>query len=130
MPNSSISVEVGEIEDSHGFPGFTDETGQELVNYVSFRQGTHSNYSDTADDDHAHAFQEMMTKSAHYVQHEMPTEVLRTRDDDQSILELATRWISSNSSTTSSRLTAGAENGQAMARLRIETRRSRGGPPS
>lgn len=88
MPNSSISVNVTEIDDSYAFPGFTDEIGQELMNYVTFRQGTHSNYSDTADDDH---IQEMMTKSAHYVQHEMPTEVLWPREDYQSILELATR---------------------------------------
>ena len=91
MPDPSISVDVKEIDHTHGFPGFTDEIGQELMNYVSFRQGTHSNYSNTADDDHIHTFQEMMTKSAHYVQHEMPTDVLRTLDDHQSILELGTR---------------------------------------
>jgi hypothetical protein len=91
MPNSSISVDVGEIDDPLALPGFTEGKGQELKNYVSFRQGTRSNYSDAADDDHIHTFQEMMTKSTHYVQHEMPTEVLQTRDDYQSILELATR---------------------------------------
>lgn len=91
MSNPSISVDIREINDSLGFPGFANEIGQELMNYVSFRQGTHSNYSDTADDDHTHAFQEMMTKSAHYVQHEMPTDVLQALDDYQSILELATR---------------------------------------
>lgn len=90
MSNQSISVDVKEIDDSHAFPGIADEIRQELMNYVSFRQGTHSNYSDT-DDDHVHIFQEMMTKSAHYVQHEMPTDVLRTCDDPQSILELGTR---------------------------------------
>lgn len=91
MPNPSISVDVREIDDPQAFPGLADGVGQELMDYVSFRQGTHSNYSETADDDHIHVFQEMMTKSAHYVQHEMPTELLRTRDDYQSILELATR---------------------------------------
>lgn len=89
MPNTSISVEFGEVDGSHGFPGFSGEIGQELMDYISFRQGTYLNYS--TNDDHIHAFQETMTKSAHYVQHEMPTDVLRTRKDHPSILELAVR---------------------------------------
>lgn len=91
MQNPSISVDVRDIDDPYAFPGFVDGMGQELMNYVSFRQGTQSNYSDTANDDHINAVQEMMARSTHYVQHDMPTDVLRTYDDYQSILELATR---------------------------------------
>lgn len=84
MPNPSISVELGKIDDS-----LADEMGQELMDYVSFRQGTHWSYN--ASDDHIHNFQDTVAKSAQYVQHEMPTDVLRARDDYQSTLELATR---------------------------------------
>lgn len=88
MPDPSISVEFGEVHAST-LPGFADEVGQQLINYVSFRQGTYMSYN--PNDDHIPAIQEIMTKSTHYVQHEMPTDALRTRDDYQSILELATR---------------------------------------
>jgi hypothetical protein len=83
MPNPSMSIEVTKLEG--------DGIDQPLMDYVSFRQGTYSNYS-TAED-HIHALNETMAKSAHYVQHEMPTDTLRTREDCQSILELATRWL-------------------------------------
>lgn len=90
MPNPSITLEIGEVDGCHTHPGLADEAGQELMNYVSFRHGTYWNYNGT-DDNHVHAFQEIMAKSARYVEHEMPTDVLRTHEDPQSILELAVR---------------------------------------
>jgi len=86
MHNTSVHVELGEIDAS---PGSLDGVDQQLMNYVSFRQSTYLSYS--TNDGDLHAFQEMMSKAAHHVQHELSTNVLRTRDDYQSILELATR---------------------------------------
>lgn len=85
MAGTSIHVGLGEIDGSH--PGSSDDIDQQLVNYVSFRRETYLNYN--ANDDDMQFFGE--PSSAHYVQHELPTDVLRTRSDYQSILELATR---------------------------------------
>ncbi|KAF9654422.1 hypothetical protein BDM02DRAFT_3196715 [Thelephora ganbajun] len=89
MHNPSIRVQFGQVDGPYTFSGFEDEIGQQLMDYISFRQGAYSSYH-TADD-HIQAFQETMARSAHYVQHELPTSVLRTRDDYQSTLELALR---------------------------------------
>ncbi len=93
MSNPLISMEFGRIEPQ---PGLTVEICQQLVNYVSFRQGTYSSYR-TADT--FQNLQETMAISSNYVQHEMPTDVLQTRDDYQSILELAVRQVSPHFST-------------------------------
>lgn len=87
MPNTSTHVESGETDGSR--PGSSDSVDQQLMNYVSFRQGTYMNYNVNASD--IQAVPEMITRSAHYVQHELPTDALRAREDYQSILELATR---------------------------------------
>ena len=84
MASTSVHVEFGEIGGS-----YPDGIDQQLMNYVSFRQGTYLNYS--TDDDDIQVLGEKMSKSAHYVQHELPTDVLQTRSDYPSILELATR---------------------------------------
>jgi len=89
MHNTSIQVEFGEIDGSYTYPGSVDGVDQQLGNYVSFRQGTYMSYS--TNDGDLQAFQEMMSKAAHHVQQELSTDVLRTRNDYQSILELATR---------------------------------------
>ena len=89
MPNPSITLEIGEVDGCHTPPGLADEAGQELMNYVSFRQGTYMNYS--TNDDDIQVSREKMSRSAHYVQHELPTDTLRSRNSYQSILELATR---------------------------------------
>lgn len=86
MPKPSVHVEVTKIDGS--YPGL-DDLDQNLINHVSFRLGTYLSYS--TNDDDIQAIPQMMSKSAHYVQHEVPTDVLRTRDDYQSTLELATR---------------------------------------
>ena len=91
MLNPSISLEFGEINPQ---PGLTVEICQQLINYVTFRQGAYSSYR-TADT-HFKTLQETMAISSEYVQNEMPTDVLRTRDDYQSILELAVRQVSSH----------------------------------
>ena len=85
MHNTSVRVEYGKI-----YPGAFGEVDQLLINYVSFRQGAYMSYR-TANSDDINALPEVMTKSAHHVRHELPTNVLRTRDDYPSILELATR---------------------------------------
>ena len=87
MPNTSTHVESGETDGS--CPGSSDGIDQQLANYVSFRQGTYLNYSPNAGN--TQASREVMSKLAQYVQRELPTDVLRTREDHQSILELATR---------------------------------------
>jgi len=87
MPNPSVSVEFGGIEPQ---PGLTVEICQQLLNYVSFRQGTYSSYRTAATFQN---LQEAMAISSNYVQHELPTDVLQTRDDYQSTLELAVRQV-------------------------------------
>jgi len=87
MAGTSIHVGIGETDGSH--PGSSDEIDPQLMNYVSFRQEAYLNYNAT--DDHIRALGEKMSTSAYYVQHDLPTDVLRTRNDYQSILELATR---------------------------------------
>ena len=89
MQNASIHVEVEKIGGS--YPGSGDGTDQQLMNYVTFHQGTYLSYS--TNDDDFHDFPEKMSKSAHRVHHELPTEILRTRDDYQSTLELARRQV-------------------------------------
>lgn len=87
MASTSIHAESGEIDGL--YPGSPDGADRQLMNYVSFRQGTYLNYS--TNDDDIQVSREKMSVSAHYVQHELPTDALRTRNDYQSILELATR---------------------------------------
>jgi len=87
MASTSIHVELGESDGS--YPGSPDGTDRQLMDYVSFRQGTYMNYS--TNDDDIQVSREKMSKSAHYVQHELPTDTLRSRNNYQSILELATR---------------------------------------
>ena len=88
MASTSIHVEFEEIDGS--YPGSPDGADRQLMDYVSFRQGTYVNYNTNNDDD-VQVSREKMSSSAHYVQHELPTDTLRTRNDYQSILELATR---------------------------------------
>jgi len=87
MASTSIHVELEEIDGS--YPGSSDGTDRELMNYVSFRQRTYLNYS--TNDDDIKVSREKMSRSAHYAQQELTTDALRTRNDYQSILELATR---------------------------------------
>lgn len=88
MHKTSVRIEYGEIDSS--YPGPLEDVDQVLVNYVSFRQGTYKSYRNAHNDDIS-AFPEIMSKAAHYVKRELPTNVLRTRDDYPSIMELATR---------------------------------------
>lgn len=88
MASTSMHVEVaGGIEGS--YPGSSDGVDQQLMNYVSFRQSTHVNYN--VNDTDVQVSEEKLSKSAHYVQHELPTDVLQSRNDYRSTLELATR---------------------------------------
>lgn len=61
-----------------------------LAGYSSFRQATRLSYR-TEYGNEAQALEEMIPKWEQYVLHELPTNVLRTLDDPQSSLELATR---------------------------------------
>jgi hypothetical protein len=88
MHDASVRLEFGEI--GGPYSGSLNDIDQLLVNYISFRQGAYLSYRTTNAGD-IQAFPEMMSKSVRYVQHELPTDVLRTRDDYESILELATR---------------------------------------
>jgi len=85
MYGTSVRVEFGKI-----YPGIHGQVDQLLINYVSFRQGAYMSYR-TANSDDINALQDTLNRSAHYVRQELPTDILRTRDDYPSILELATR---------------------------------------
>ena len=87
MASTSIHVQLEEIDGS--YPGSSDGTDRELTNYVSFRQRTYLNYS--TNDDDIQVSREKMSRAAHYAQQELTADALRTRNDYQSILELATR---------------------------------------
>jgi hypothetical protein len=88
MASTSMHVEVtGGIEGS--YPGSSDGVDQQLMNYASFRQSTHVNYN--VNDNDVQISEQRLSKAAHHVQHELPTDVLQTRNDYRSSLELATR---------------------------------------
>jgi len=88
MYGTSVRVEFGKIDSL--YPGSLGEVDQLLINYVSFRQAAYKSYR-TTNNDNINALPERMSRSAHHVRHELPTNILRTRDDYLSILELATR---------------------------------------
>ena len=92
MHDKSVRVEFGRIDGL--YPDSLGELDQLLINYVSFRQATYMSYRTTNNHD-INALPEAMAKSAHHVLHELPTNILQTRDDYPSIMELATRWLSS-----------------------------------
>jgi hypothetical protein len=64
-----------------------------LTGYVSFRQSTRLSYL-TGYGNEIQAIADMIPTSEHHVLYELPTNVLKTYNDPQSILELATRYLS------------------------------------
>ena len=64
----------------------------ELLQYLSFRQGTHLNYHRAAGIG-IQDFDRLILQATKFVQQDLPTSVLRTRNDNESLLELSIRYL-------------------------------------
>jgi hypothetical protein len=103
-----------------------------LLEYISFRQSTHLNYHRAADIG-MQDYGKLIPQAMKFVQQDLPTSILHTRDDNNSLLELGIRCLLFVvTEENCSRLLIGnwLDNGQDTAHLRINLTHLRSGQSS